>query len=414
MKWGRPSILLAVHKSKPSQLKAEVALKNKLKKIGTNVIEIEVGIESPDALHSILASGADPEKSVFLISNIDQGGGEDGRAAYRALNLYRETFIENHVKAVFWLTANEESKLPKYAPDFWAFRHRVVEFSSPHQPKEAIPPVGLLMWGMQRLTSSPGIINEMVIARKKLLSELPDSQESVSSRIELFHTLGYLYWSLGDVTQANIQLISAVDLARRDEFVDLRIQLLNGLAILAYENENYQEALNIYTELVEKRPLNSLLRINLAVVLSALGKNYLAIVEGGKAVKIDPLNAEIIFTLGYLFLMSGKLDEAVDLVKKSIQLSPETTEFQEILAVCYSRKGLVEDARDQMEMAINWRGETVQQAKICKELLFGKFEDALIDLKNAIQTGEISRYALFRSPVFNLVLDQATLQDILR
>jgi len=411
MKWDRPSILLAVHKSKLSQNKAESALKNKLKKIGANVIEIVVSIESPDAVQSILASKADVAKDVFFISNIDQGGGEDGRNAYRALNLYRETIIENKVKVVLWLTTNEEIKLPKYAPDFWAFRHRVVEFSSTHQSKESNPPAGLLLWSTQNRKISSSTLNEKLNARKRLLGELPDGPESLSMRIELLHTLGYLSWKLGEVSQTKSLLTSAVDLAKRDEFLNIRIQLLNDFAILSYESGNYQEAFDIYTELVEKNPGNGLLKINLAVVLSALGKNYLAIAQAGKAIKLDPLNAEIIFTLGYLFYKSGKLDEAVYLLKRSIQLASATTEYYEILGVCYSRMGLLDDAREQINHAIKLGGDRALYTKICGEALFGTVDKAVIDLKNAITSGGISKHDVLCDPALNIIFNQSTIES---
>src|SRR3989304_5599294 len=102
---GRPSILLAVHKSIPSQAKAEKALENKLKINGQNVIRIEANPQSPDVAQAILKA-KDRDKTVFFVSNIDRGGGADGKEAYRALNIYRELFVENQIKAVFWLTVN--------------------------------------------------------------------------------------------------------------------------------------------------------------------------------------------------------------------------------------------------------------------------------------------------------------------
>ncbi len=412
MKWERPSILLAVHKSRPSQRKAENALKNKLEKIGKNVIDIKLTSESSDAADLILASKADVEKNVFFISNIDQGGGEDGRNAYRGLNLHRETFVENKIKVVFWLTINEELKLPLYAPDFWAFRHRVFEFSSTHQSRKMIPPVGLLLWGMQNRGGSTHTAHEKIDSRKQLLSELPDSPESLSTRIEVLHDLGFLYWTLGDVAQASDVLTSAVDLAKRDEFINIRTQLLNEQAIVLYEKENYQEAYNIYTDLIDKNPKSSLLRINFAVVLSALGKNYLAVSQARKALKLDPLNFEILYVFGYLNYSLGKLDEAVDLLKKSIQLAPITSELYEILGICYSKMGLLDDARDQLMKASNLQGDRVLYSKICEEALFGNLDDAATRLKNAIVSGEIYRQNTLRDPSLNAVFGHSRLQEV--
>lgn len=412
MKWERPSILLAVHKSRPSQSKAENALKNKLQKIGKNVIDLKITSESSDAADLILASNGDVEKNVFFISNIDQGGGEDGRNAYRALNLHRETFVENKIKVVFWLTINEELKLPMYAPDFWAFRHRVFEFSSTHQPRKIIPPVGLLLWGTQNSGGSTNTAHEKIVSQKQLLSELPDSPESLSTRIEVFHDLGFLYWTLGDVTQASAALTSAVELAKRDEFTDIRIRLLNEQAIVLYENGNYQEAYNIYTDLVDKNPKSSLLRINFAVVLSALGKNYLASSQARKALKLDPLNFEILYVFGYLNLNLGKLDEAVDLLRRSNQLAPTTPKLYEMLGICYNRIGLFDDARDQLKKASDLQGDRVLYLRICEEALFGNLDDAAQKLKEAMVSGEIYKQNALRDPSLNAVFGHSKLQEV--
>ncbi len=410
--WERPSILLAIHKSRPSQHKAETALKTKLKKTGSNVVELKIDHEFPDAVHLILTSKADIEKDVFFISNIDQGGGEDGRNAYRALNLYRETFVENKVKVVFWLTSSEEIKLPKYAPDFWAFRHRVFEFSNIHQSKKPSPPAGLLLWGMQNHSGSTNALHEKIVSRKRLLGELPDSPESLSMRIELLNALGYLYWNLGDVMQAKEQLSSAVGLAKREEFQTVKTQLLNGLAIISYEMGNHQDAFNIYSDLVDINPKNNLPRINLAVVLSAMGKNYLATSQARKAIKQDSKNAEILYVLGYLYFTQGKLDDAIELFKKSIQLNSSMVELYEILGICYQNLGQQDDAREQLTRAVNLGGNRILYSTICEEALFGIHEDAIAKLKYAIISGEILKHNVLRDPNLNAVLGYSIIRDL--
>lgn len=412
--WDRPSILLAVHRSKNSQGKAEIVLKKKLNKNGTNVVEIKIDHESPDAAHLILAAKADIENDVFFISNIDQGGGDDGRNAYRALNLFRENFVENKIKAIFWLTINEEIKLPKYAPDFWAFRHRVVEFSSTHQTRKPIPPSGLLLWGLQNHEELPGAAKEKIIARKRLLAELTDSLESLSTRIDLLQNLGYLYWTLGDATQASEALNFALDLANREEYSDIKIFLKNGLAIISYELGHYQEAFDILKDLVDQNPKSSWLKINLTVVLSALGKNYLAITQGGRVLKQDSTNPEIMYTLGYLYFSLGKLDAAVDLLKKSIQLAPSKKKTYEILGVCFGKMGLLDDAKVQFSHAANLGGDRVVFSKICEEVLFGNLDKAVAQAKDAIVFEKITRHEVLCDPTLNAVFGNLAIQAIIK
>jgi hypothetical protein len=93
--WGRPSLLLAVHKSKFGQEKAETALERRLDEAGFQVARIVINDRRAD-----IAQLTRPERPrpVFFISNIDWGGGEGGREAYRALNLHRRLFVDEAIR----------------------------------------------------------------------------------------------------------------------------------------------------------------------------------------------------------------------------------------------------------------------------------------------------------------------------
>ena len=176
--WGRPSVLLAVNKSKFGQEKAEKALEVRLKKQGLEIARIVVNDQRPDAPALIQQAGSRP---VFFISNLDWGGGEQGLQAYHALNMQRELFVENRIKAVLWLTTAEAANLARHAPDFWAFRHRVVEFVSQRSPAAIKLPAGVLLWDAQttvEIFDSPEAGNR---ARQDLLARLPRTMEALSA-----------------------------------------------------------------------------------------------------------------------------------------------------------------------------------------------------------------------------------------
>jgi tetratricopeptide (TPR) repeat protein len=78
-----------------------------------------------------LSRRADRKKAVFSVVGLSQGGGKGGANAYRALNIRRELLVDHQLRAIFWLTGAEARELSRHAPDFWAFRHRVVEFNRP-------------------------------------------------------------------------------------------------------------------------------------------------------------------------------------------------------------------------------------------------------------------------------------------
>jgi tetratricopeptide (TPR) repeat protein len=266
---------------------------------------------------------------------------------------------------------------------------------------------------MQNRNGATDTLKEMLTSRKQLLGELPDSPESLSIRIELLNNLGYLYWTLEDDLQASVILTSAAELARHEDFHNIRIQILNGLAILAYERKNYQEAFNIYTELVNKNPKNALLRVNLAVVLSALGKNHLAVSQIGRALKLDPENFEILYIAGYINFTLGKLDIAADFLGKSIQFAPMVGDLYEMLGICYKEMGLLNDARSQLSLAVNLDGNRVIYSKICEEALFGNAVDAAAKLKNFVTSGKMTRQNIVCDPNLNAVFDKGLLQYII-
>ena len=152
--WGRPSLLLVVNRSNIGQEKARRSLRQKLEAVGRSVIPLVIDEANPDAAVTILAAEK-PSEAVFFVEGLERGGGPDGKDAYRALNLSREMFVENHLKVVFWLTPNEGAILARLAPDFWAFRHRVIQFASPAPKLSPEILSRLLIWHGQEMPAAP-------------------------------------------------------------------------------------------------------------------------------------------------------------------------------------------------------------------------------------------------------------------
>ena len=127
IKWERPSILLAVYKSEFVQADIERVLNARLSEIGINVVNILVN-ENQFDIPLELIKQPDLEKTVFFISGLRWGGGRSGGNSFRALNIRREYLVDYKIRTIFWLTEEESAELPFRAPDFWSFRHRVIEF----------------------------------------------------------------------------------------------------------------------------------------------------------------------------------------------------------------------------------------------------------------------------------------------
>jgi hypothetical protein len=125
--WQRPSILIAVYLSEIIRAQAQNILSSRLGSIHQSVKAVRVNAKQFDIPLGLSQNPAG-EKTIFFVTGLKWGGGKRGFNAFRALNMRREFFVDYQIRAVFWLTVKEAKLLPRRAPDFWAFRHQVVEF----------------------------------------------------------------------------------------------------------------------------------------------------------------------------------------------------------------------------------------------------------------------------------------------
>jgi tetratricopeptide (TPR) repeat protein len=134
VKWHRPSILLVSYESETTRGAVELALERRLDEIEQQVVPFGVDKMNYD-IPLLLSQRPDREHSVYSVAALSQGGGKGGANAYRALNMRREFFVDYSMKIILWLAKGEVIKLSRQAPDFWAFRHRLVEINDPADPE---------------------------------------------------------------------------------------------------------------------------------------------------------------------------------------------------------------------------------------------------------------------------------------
>jgi hypothetical protein len=125
--WESSSLILAIYRSVQIKNLVQVSFNKYLKKSRQVILQYVVDKHHYDIPLELLEHPL-RKQAVFFVSGLRWGGGRGYSNAYRALNMHREYLVEGNVKAVFWLTENEAKQLARHAPDFWAFRHKVVEF----------------------------------------------------------------------------------------------------------------------------------------------------------------------------------------------------------------------------------------------------------------------------------------------
>jgi tetratricopeptide (TPR) repeat protein len=127
IQWARPSLILAVYRSEVVKNLVQTALAKSLVESGQAVFHYVVDKFHYDIPVELLEH-PNHDQAIFFVSGLRWGGGRGYSNAYRALNMHREILVEGRIKVIFWLTKLEAIQVTRHAPDFWAFRHQVVEF----------------------------------------------------------------------------------------------------------------------------------------------------------------------------------------------------------------------------------------------------------------------------------------------
>jgi len=318
IKWNRPAILLAIYSSEFVRADAEAALAARLREIGQSITHYQVTNPINADIPLYLAQHSDRTRTIFFVSGLRWGGGSDGLNAYRALNIRREYFVEERIRAVFWLTEGEALELPKQAPDFWAFRHRVVEFVDLPMREQIIRTVSELAWRDLEDRTLHTDTDIKIELRERLLRDLPEVDETLAARAELMFTLAGLYWAKGDHDQAILLIHSALTASERVGNTRLQSLILNLLG-------------NIYTE---------------------LGREYEAIELYQRSITLDSNNAFPYHNLGNLYYRQGRINEAIAILRDEVAANPNNAAIYNDNGCVYYRWGVYDDAISAFQHAI--------------------------------------------------------------
>jgi tetratricopeptide (TPR) repeat protein len=189
IQWDRPSLILAVYRSDVIKNLVQTSLAKSLAESGQSVFHYVVDKFHYDIPIELLEH-PDRDHAVYFVSGLRWGGGRGYSNAYRALNMHREILVEAKIKALFWLTKFEAVQVTRHAPDFWAFRHQVIEFLDlpTTQIGKSVASSGNTLHKLYTMTASDfqgwiisaeeflarGCIDEALLNYRKALRKYPD------------------------------------------------------------------------------------------------------------------------------------------------------------------------------------------------------------------------------------------------
>jgi tetratricopeptide (TPR) repeat protein len=341
VKWVRPSILLAVCKSEFVQADIERLLNARLARIGIKVVHVLVS-ENQFDIPLQLIKQPELEKTVFFVSGLKWGGGRAGRNAYRALNIRREYLVDYKIRAIFWLTEDESAELPFRAPDFWAFRHQVIEFTD-------TPPVlysaridGSLP--ARSFFPIPEEIDKKIAVQEALLGAPSNDTETAFEHLNSLLDLGNLYWLKGDLERAADALSHSVTLARTAKSADLQFRALIGLGVVNSDSGRLSESASFFQRASKIDPQAFIPWLYLSALYSRLGLARRSLIAARKATGLNPRSAEAWLALGNLYAEKDNFSEAVAAFQVSLALEKNNPRTWEGLGKIYLGAGNLADA----------------------------------------------------------------------
>jgi tetratricopeptide (TPR) repeat protein len=406
IQWHRPSILLAVHASNKGREKAKKNLQKKLAGLSMDIVQIRPNSEYSD-LFQFLEQADGGDQFVYFVEGI--GADHDN---YRALNLYREKLVEQKLIVIFWLTEKEAMDLPRLAPDFWAFRHRVIEFAVSRGSKGNAP-AGLLMWQAEIPSLMDGSIAEKISFQEEVLGQLPSTDEVLVLHAEAAYLLARYHWLTGENEKAVHLLQSELGHLKPLQVPDVVATFLNGLAIIAYDRGNYDEALGLLERAVQLHPVDQVSSANLAVVQHGMGKSGQAVQTIKKTIKAFPRSSWLWYMLGYILFSSGKLDQAVEAFQEAVDLNVDNNFARYAIAACQTR---VEQSSERINTLQLLEGVTTRHdlhREICVEALSGNKAAALDKLRFALKSGRMTLVSFKRDPALAMIFDVTTMEFLL-
>ena len=340
IRWDRPSILLAVYSSVYVVSEAVWALETRLREGGQAVEAVEVTGETDADIPLRLADHPHRDKTVFFVIGLQQGG----KTALRALNIRREYFVDERLRVVFWLSESEAVAIARDAPDFWAFRHRVVEFVEAPGPGQAAVVTRELAWqGLEDRTLREDTEAKIAL-RQALLADLPDRDETLAARAELQYTLGGLYGAGRQYERAVGAFSAALEAARRTNDYRLESGCHNGFGNVYFMLGQPEEAVAAYQRAIEVDPQDALPHSGLGSVYRSLGRQEEAVAAYQRAIELDPQYALPHNGLGNVYRSLGRHEEAVAAYRRAIELDPQDALPHYGLGTVYRSLGRQEDA----------------------------------------------------------------------
>jgi len=342
--WQRPSILVATYRSRLVLIEAQVALEKKLQKSHQGVYHLRVNEENYD-IPVFLAQFPERENTVFFITGLLTSGGNVGMNAYRTLNIRREVLVDYSIRSVFWLNEQEAETLPIQAPDFWSFRHRMIDFLDGPVSARFTTLVNKLADFEWESSESDQSADSKITLCRELLDLIPVRWKNEPIlRAELNNVLGWLYLVKGDHVCAINHLKPALEIAEKLGDKTLQSRCWVGLGMVLQSMKRLSEAETAFQTSQKLDPKNAQAWMKLGKINQDRGNLDDALVTYKKSIDLNPKIAASWRHLGNLYQQTGKMDAAAMALQQLTNIDPTDIPAWKRLGDLYKSQGRMIEA----------------------------------------------------------------------
>ncbi len=349
--WQRPSVLFAVYRSEYVRADAALTLTRKLETAGWQLLFLSLTDLVQGNLAARLDSLPDPERAILFVQGAAGIAAEAAPSLYAALERQCDLLLDHEVRVVFWLTEDETVKLARHAPDFWALRHRVVEFLDAPTPSQILRCALETVWqNGKEPPLTAGLAEPLALGDSLLVNFSP--RRDNGSNVQFLLSLGILHWRKGDLAQASHFLETALRQARQDQNARLEAACCQALTLLHARRSHLDEAIETCKQALRLLPEQASLWHNLGALYTQIGFYQDALLAFRKATEQDPQDVLSWHSLGDIALQCGFLEEALEAYRKAIELAPEFPAARLGLSRTQARLGRLDQALDACQQAL--------------------------------------------------------------
>ena len=197
---------------------------------------------NPLAYLERLPDEARSQRAMVFLYDVDQVGDK----TWGYLDLNREAFAGYPHGLVFWITPAGRKAVAQHAPNFWAQRSGVFDFTIPSP--EALAEVQHA-WASQpvRIESAQDIERQIRLYAG-LLREYQAAQSQPEAQAGLHNKLGRLHEFIGRYDEAREHWQNQLELGQQLGDEEMQAGALHNLGVLAQDQGDYPAARDLYTQ----------------------------------------------------------------------------------------------------------------------------------------------------------------------